>query len=74
MTLFSVVDVTIHILDANDNKPRFDQASYLRYVNETAAPGTNIIRIQVCNYYLLIYNYEPVHEISNNVVCATSLC
>lgn len=44
-TLFSRASVIINILDANDNRPIFNQTSYERSIYEDAKPGTNIITI-----------------------------
>ena len=41
----SSIKISITVLDANDNKPVFDQASYETSVPENAPRGTNIIRV-----------------------------
>jgi len=46
--LSSVASITIHILDVNDNFPRFDRQEYRAEIPEDSQEGTNVIRVMVC--------------------------
>ena len=43
--LSSIVNVTISVLDENDNHPRFTEESYAVYVSEAAVPGEVVLSV-----------------------------
>ena len=40
------VDVTVQIIDENDNAPRFSPALYLETVPESSSPGTEVVVVR----------------------------
>ena len=44
-SLSSVVSVTIHVLDENDNKPTFSMPSYSKSIDENVRPGFFVIQV-----------------------------
>ena len=43
----NTVNVTLNIIDVNDNDPKFTETNYSVSVPENSKQGTNITRIQV---------------------------
>ena len=52
--LNSVTEISLHVLDSNDNAPQFDSKMYAVYLAENVQEGTSVI-LSLIHIYLLIY-------------------
>lgn len=56
----STSTITVEVLDANDNSPKFENPSYKATVNESALPGTIITTITATDRDSDIYGKSSI--------------
>ena len=73
--LFSEVNVTISVLDVNDNRPQFSEERYIVNVSEAAAPGEIVLNVNVTDAdtgtnaeFVFFLDFEGSLESENNFV------
>ena len=73
--LSSEVNVTISVLDENDNRPQFSEERYTVYVSEAAAPGEIVLNVNVTDAdtgtnaeFVFFLDFQGSLESENNFV------
>lgn len=57
---FSTAELIVHLKDANDNSPQFNQDIYYGSVSENAAPGTVVARVNATDIDEGLYGTEGI--------------
>ncbi|KAI2656785.1 Protocadherin Fat 1 [Labeo rohita] len=68
MEIVSIIDVSIHLKDVNDNSPQFESYPYQSYIVENLPKGTSVVQVKATDLDSWLYGQVTytLHEIQEH--------